>query len=103
MVVGTPAYMAPEQLLEEGVDARSDLYSVGVVLYECLTGRPPYQAKSPISLIAKILHEVAEPPDIVAPDVPAAVSALVMQLLAKSAEERIQSAVALSQMLATIQ
>ena len=103
MVVGTPAYMAPEQLLEEEVDARSDLYSVGVVLYECLTGRPPYQAKSPISLIAKILHEAAEPPDIVAPDVSPAVSALVMQLLAKSAEERIQSAVALSEMLATIQ
>ena len=103
MVVGTPAYMAPEQLLEEEVDARSDLYSVGVVLYECLTGRPPYQAKSPISLIAKILHEVAEPPDVVAPDVPRAVSAMVMQLLAKSVEERIQSAEVLSQMLAIIQ
>jgi len=103
MVVGTPAYMAPEQLLEEEVDARSDLYSVGVVLYECLTGRPPYQAKSAISLIARILHETADAPDIVAPDVPAAVSALVMQLLAKSVDERIQSAGALSQMLATIQ
>jgi CheY-like chemotaxis protein len=103
MVVGTPAYMAPEQLLEEEVDARSDLYSVGVVLYECLTGRPPYQAKSAISLIAKILHETAEAPDIVAPEVPPAVSALVMQLLAKSVGERIQSAGALGQMLATIQ
>lgn len=103
MVVGTPAYMAPEQLLEEESDARSDLYSVGVVLYECLTGRPPYQAKSPISLIAKILHETAEAPEMIAPEVPPAVSALVMQLLAKSPEERIQSAAALSQMLATIQ
>ncbi|HLE56022.1 MAG TPA: serine/threonine-protein kinase, partial [Rhodothermia bacterium] len=103
MVVGTPAYMAPEQLLEEGADARSDLYSAGVVLYECLTGRPPYQAKSPISLIAKILHEVAEPPDVVSPDVPPAVSGLVMHLLAKDPDERIQSAAALSQMLATIQ
>ena len=103
MVVGTPTYMAPEQLLEEGADVRSDLYSVGVVLYECLTGRPPYQAKSPISLIAKILHEVAESPDVVTPDVPRAVSAMVMQLLAKSADERIQSASALSQMLALIQ
>jgi len=103
MVVGTPTYMAPEQLLEEGADVRSDLYSVGVVLYECLTGRPPYQAKSPISLIAKILHEVAVSPEVVAPDVPRAVSGIVMQLLAKSAEERIQSAAALSQMLALIQ
>ena len=103
MVVGTPTYMAPEQLLEEGADSRSDLYSVGVVLYECLTGRPPYQAKSPISLIAKILHEVADPPDIVAPEVPHAVSSIVMQLLTKSPEERIQTAAALSQMLALIQ
>ncbi len=103
IALGTPTYMAPEQLLEEGADVRSDLYSVGVVLYECLTGRPPYQAKSPISLIAKILHEVAVSPEVVAPEVPRAVSGIVMQLLAKSADERIQSAAALSQMLALIQ
>ena len=102
MVVGTPAYMAPEQLLAESVDARSDLYSVGVVLYECLTGRPPFDAKSPISLIAKVLNEDAKPPDVVKPEVPHAVSAIVMQLLAKHPDQRPQGASALREMFATV-
>jgi len=102
MVVGTPAYMAPEQLLAESVDARSDLYSVGVVLYECLTGRPPFDAKSPISLIAKVLNEDARPPDAVKPEVPHAVSAIVMQLLAKHPDQRPKSASALREMFATV-
>lgn len=102
MVVGTPAYMAPEQLLDEEVDGRSDLYSVGVVLYECLTGRPPYEAKSAISLIAKILHAEAEPPDTFNSEVPPAVSAMVMQLLAKDATQRIQSAAGLAEVLASL-
>ena len=100
MVVGTPTYMSPEQLLDEDVDARSDLYSVGVLLYECVTGKPPYEGKSPISLIAKILHAEAQPPDALNSDVSPAVSAMVMQLLAKDPEQRIQSASALIEVLA---
>jgi CheY-like chemotaxis protein len=101
MVVGTPAYMAPEQLLSEEVDARSDLYSVGVILYECLTGKAPFEAKSPISLIAKVLNETAVAPEIVKPDVPHSISELVMRLLAKAPADRVQSANALKEMLAT--
>ena len=101
MVVGTPAYMAPEQLLSEEVDARSDLYSVGVILYECLTGRPPFDAKSPISLIAKVLNETAIAPEVVKPDVPHAISELVMRLLAKDPADRVQRAKALRETLAT--
>jgi serine/threonine-protein kinase len=102
MVVGTPTYMAPEQLLDEDSDARSDLYSVGVLLYECLTGAPPYEARSPIALIGKILQGGAAPPDARVPDVPKAVAAVVMQLLAKEPSERIQSAAALTEVLAGI-
>lgn len=102
MVVGTPTYMAPEQLLDEGVDARSDLYSAGVVLYECLTGKPPYEARSPVSLIAKILHDQAPAPHIVLPAVPHVLSTLVMKLLEKDPATRMQSAAALSETLASI-
>jgi serine/threonine protein kinase len=100
MVVGTPTYMSPEQLLDEDVDARSDLYSVGVLLYECVTGKPPFEGKSPISLIAKILNAEAQAPDKLNADVPPAVSAMVMQLLAKDPEKRVQSASALVEILA---
>jgi serine/threonine-protein kinase len=65
-----------------------------------VTGKPPYEGKSPISLIAKILHAEAQPPDALNADVPAGVSAMVMQLLAKDPEKRIQSASALAELLA---
>ena len=88
MVVGTPAYMSPEQLLSEDVDGRSDLYSAGVVLYECLTGRLPFEAGSPISLIAKLLHDDPVPPAALNPDVPPPLSDLIVRLMAKKAQDR---------------
>jgi CheY-like chemotaxis protein len=88
MVVGTPAYMAPEQLLGEEVDPRADLYSLGVVMYECLTGKAPFTAPNPMALIGKVLMTQAEPPDAENADVPPALSALVMRLLAKAPAER---------------
>jgi len=102
MVVGTPTYMSPEQLLDEDVDARSDLYSAGVVLYECLVGQPPFEGKSPIALISKILSAPITPPHELRPDIPRNVSALVMQLLAKDVKVRMQSAGALLDQLGTL-
>jgi serine/threonine protein kinase len=102
MVVGTPAYMSPEQLLGEAVDARSDLYATGVVLYECLTGRIPFEASSAVTLIAKLLHEEPTPPAEVNRDIPPALSSLLVRLLAKKPEDRVQSAADLMQRLREI-
>jgi serine/threonine-protein kinase len=84
VVVGTPEYMAPEQLLGEAVDARSDLFSAGVVLYECVTGRRPIEADSPAVLISRLLRDAAPSASSVAPAVPAGLSALLDRLLART-------------------
>lgn len=102
MVVGTPTYMPPEQLLAEHVDARSDLYAAGVVLYECLTGAPPFEAGSVTSLVARVLTQEPRPPMSVNAEIPPALSALIMRLLAKKPEERVQSASALAEQLAEL-
>jgi CheY-like chemotaxis protein len=94
-IVGTPAYMSPEQLIGEHVDERSDLYSVGVVLYECLSGRPPLDGGSPITLIAKVLREDPPPLGELTEGIPDAVCALIHRLLAKNPNNRITSAAAL--------
>jgi CheY-like chemotaxis protein len=102
LIVGTPAYMPPEQLLSETVDARSDLYAVGVVLYECLTGRLPFEAGTPVSLIAKLLSQEPTPPIELTPDMPPALSSLILRLLAKRPEDRVQTAAELAGLLRQI-
>jgi eukaryotic-like serine/threonine-protein kinase len=92
MVVGTPQYMAPEQLMGDELDARADLYATGVVLYECLTGKLPIDAETPITLIAKVLEDEPTPPRSVQPDIPQALSDLVMWALAKDRDKRPRSA-----------
>ncbi|MDH3732486.1 MAG: protein kinase [Gemmatimonadota bacterium] len=94
-LVGTPAYMSPEQLIGEHIDERSDLYSVGVVLYECLSGRPPLDGGSAITLIAKVLGEEPPPLGELAEGTPDAVCALIHRLLAKNPNDRVPSAAAL--------
>ncbi len=97
--LGTPEYMAPEQLLEDPVDERTDLYSAGVVLFECLTGRPPHQAQSAIALVAKILVEPCPDPASLADDIPPALSAIVLSLLAREKNDRPPSAARLLELL----
>ena len=102
MVVGTPEYMAPEQLMGNDIDARADIYSAGCVIYECLTGSTPLTAENQITLIAKLLEEMPIPPRVVNSEVPQALSDLVMRTLSKKPEERPQTATELHDLLAAI-
>ena len=99
LLVGTPSYMAPEQLFGEDFDQRADLYAAGVVLFECLTGRLPFEASSPVALIARVLRESAPAPASLDPEIPAGVSEVVLRLLAKDPRDRIASAADLGRML----
>ena len=99
LVVGTPAYMAPEQLLGEEIDARADLYAAGLVLFECLAGQLPFEAKTSTALIAKVLTEEPTALEELNAEVPSALSSLVARLLVKRPEERVQSASELVQLL----
>ena len=102
MIVGTPTYMAPEQMLGETVDGRTDLYAAGAVMYECLTGRLPFEADSVMGLIARQLRDEPAPPASLNPEVPPALSALVLRLLAKQREARPASAAEVAKLLADL-
>jgi HAMP domain-containing protein/predicted Ser/Thr protein kinase len=102
MVVGTPEYMAPEQLMGQDIDARADIYSAGCVIYECLTGTPPITAENQFALVAKLLEDMPEAPIAVNSDVPQALSDLVMRTLSKKPADRPQTALDLHDLLASI-
>jgi serine/threonine-protein kinase len=90
-VLGSASYMSPEQVAgAESVDGRSDVFSAGVVLYELLAGKKPFQAETPTAIVVKILYE--EPPPLDDPSVPAPVLAAVKKALAKNPAERFQTA-----------
>jgi eukaryotic-like serine/threonine-protein kinase len=91
-VMGTAQYLSPEQARGEKVDARSDLYSAGVVLYELLTGQPPFQGDSPVAVAYQHVREDALPPSDIEIDLPADVDAVVMKALAKNPANRYQTA-----------
>lgn len=86
--IGTPAYMSPEQCHGQHVDARSDLYSLGCVLYALLTGRPPFADGPPLAVMSQHLYTVPAAPRTIRPDIPLEVERLVLDLLAKEPEHR---------------
>jgi serine/threonine-protein kinase len=91
-VMGTPAYMSPEQAHGHKIDGRSDIFSLGVILYELLTGRRPFAGDTYASLMFAIIKEDPPPPSLVDPSVATAWDAIVMKALAKNRDERYQKA-----------
>ncbi|WP_329554072.1 protein kinase domain-containing protein [Streptomyces sp. NBC_00696] len=92
MVVGTPQYLSPEQALGRGVDARSDLYSVGIMLFQLVTGRLPFDADSPLAIAYAHVQEEPVAPSSINRSLPPAVDALVARALKKNPNERFPNA-----------
>ncbi len=91
-IIGTPAYMSPEQANAEPVDARTDLFSLGCVLYRMCTGQPPFAGEKSLQVLRAVVEDHPKPPREVNSEVPAELSALVMRLLEKDRIKRPESA-----------
>lgn len=91
-MIGTAKYLSPEQVEGAPVDPRSDVYALGVVLYECLCGEPPFEAANPAATALARLHQPPLPPATLRPDVPPALAAVVVRALERQPERRFQSA-----------
>ncbi len=90
-VIGTPTYMSPEQGQGRKADHRSDIYSLGVMLYELATGHVPYEAETPMGVILKHIRDPLPPPRTIFPDVPEALEKVILKAMAKEPKDRYQS------------
>lgn len=100
--LGTCSYMAPEQAAGKPADERSDLYAIGIILYEALTGSIPFTADEPASILYMHVHEAPKPPRTLNPDIPPEVERLVLQLLEKKPSQRPANARILKQLIAQV-
>ncbi|NHZ72241.1 MAG: protein kinase, partial [Aquificales bacterium] len=98
-LLGTLNYMAPEQGLKGTCDARSDIYSMGIVFYEMLTQQPPYDADTPLAILMKHINDPLPVPHQVDPNIPVALERVVLKSLAKEPDDRFQTAVEMAQSL----
>src|SRR5512137_1046501 len=101
-IVGTPAYMSPEQAQGEGIDGRSDIYGLGVILFELLTGQQPYHGDTPMSVVVK--HITDPVPHIldVKPDLPTAIEGVIEKAMAKDRDQRFPTVRALADALVAV-
>lgn len=100
-MVGTPAYMAPEQVAGKPVDYRTDIYSLGLMLYEMFTGTPAFQADTPVAVALKQLRETPPPPHEVEPTIPVPIERAILKCLEKEPSKRFQSVAELEKVLST--
>jgi len=94
--------MAPEQVMGKELDARADIYAAGCVLYECVTGKPPITADTPYQLVARLLEDVPVSPRSINGEVPPALDALILAMLAKEPADRPANALEVHDRLAGI-
>jgi serine/threonine protein kinase len=87
-IMGTPAYISPEQAQANPVDQRSDIYSLGIILYEMVTGRVPFVAETPLAVILKHISDPLPPPSTLKADIPEAIEQVVLKALAKNPTDR---------------
>jgi serine/threonine-protein kinase len=90
-ILGTAGYVSPEQARGDPVDHRSDIYSLGCVLYEMLTGRPPFEAENPVAVAFQHVHEAPRPPSSLVPSIPPALEAVVLRAMEKDPAGRFPS------------
>ncbi len=91
-LVGTPSYMAPEQGMGQPIDHRCDIYAMGVMLYEVVTGKVPFEAETPLAVLLKHISDPLPPPRLIKPDLPEAVERVILKAMAKPPEDRFQTA-----------
>ena len=91
-IMGTPAYISPEQAQAQTVDQRSDIYSLGIILYEMVTGRVPFTADTPLAIILKHISDPMPLPSLLKPDIPASIERVILKALAKEPEDRFATA-----------
>jgi len=101
-LLGTAPYMAPEQLFGRGVDARTDLFALGVVLYQMATGEVPFSGRNIVEVLQAVSSKAPVPPSRLDPELPPALDALILRLLAKEPEGRFPSAAAVREALAAV-
>src|SRR5207302_2792590 len=89
---GTAQYLSPEQARGAAVDQRSDLYSIGIVLYELLTGEVPFTGETPVEIAMRHLSDTPRPPSTIRPEIPPDLDMIVLRALAKNPEDRFQTA-----------